>query len=242
MDKINLTEACEILSISTATGHNWVKNGRLTPPFSKKATKKLLLDIQNDNLDKLKSRRNKKHITGVHSPKGYADKDAYKTVCNIISNSIKGYERVILAEYSLKLLCSVGLIKSNSTILLEEFFSTNPLIDDLLGNNSINDEIKPALIFDVEFTKGQDFLGLLYMSLQTLTNRKSNGVYYTPFNVVRDTVENLSIIPTSKTIIDPCCGTGNFLINCYLHKNIKLENIHGTDIDEISIIDRKSVV
>lgn len=235
MDNISLTEACKILSISTATGRNWVKSGRLTPPFSRQAINELLIDIQNNNVDKLKSRRNKSHISGVHSPKGYADNNTYKTVCNIISKSIKGYERVILAEYSLKLLRSVGLIKSDSTILLEDYFTKNPLIDDLLGNNLINDEIKPALIFDVEFIKGQDFLGLLYMSLQTLTNRKSKGVYYTPFTVVRDTIENSSI-PTSATIIDPCCGTGNFLINVYLHKNIQLENIFGTDIDEISIM------
>ncbi len=222
MDNINLNEACKILSISTATGRNWVKSGRLATPFSKQAIHKLLIDIQNNNIDKLKSRRNKTHISGVFAPKGYVNDDSYKTICNIISNSIKGYERVILAEYALKLLRSVGLIK-------------NPLIDDLLGNNSINDEIKPALIFDVEFTAGQDFLGALYMSLQTLNSRKSNGVYYTPFSVVRDTIENLQV-PTSKAIIDPCCGTGNFLINAYLHKNIAIENIYGTDIDEVSIM------
>jgi len=235
LDNINLTEACEILSISTATGRNWVKSGRLVPPFSKQAINKLLIDIQNNNIDKLKSRRNKTHIPGVFAPKGYVDDNSYKTVCNIISKAISGYERVILAEYSLKLLRSVGLIKSDSPILLEEYFANNPLIDDLLGNNCFDDKIKPALIFDVEFIKGQDFLGLLYMSLQTLNNRKSNGVYYTPFSVVSDTIENLSI-SASKTIIDPCCGTGNFLINAYLHKNIAIENIFGTDIDEISIM------
>ena len=235
LDNINLNEACKILSISTATGRNWVKSGRLTPPFSKQAINELLIDIQNNNINKLKSRRNKNHISGIFAPKSYVDDNSYKTVCNIINKAINGYERVILAEYSLKLLRSVGLIKSDSTILLEEYLAKNPLIDDLLGNSCFNDEIKPALIFDVEFIKGQDFLGLLYMSLQTLNNRKSNGVYYTPFSVVRDSVENLSI-PTSKTIIDPCCGTGNFLINAYLHKNMAIENIFGTDIDEISIM------
>jgi len=235
VDNISLNDACKILSISTATGRNWVKSGRLIPPFSSQAINKLLFDIQNNNVDKLKSRRNKNHISGIHSPKGYTDNNTYKTVCNIISRSIKGYERVILAEYSLKLLRSVGLIKSDNTILLKEHFAINPLIVDLLGNNSINDEIKPALVFDIEYTAGQDFLGLLYMSLQTLTNRKSNGVYYTPFSVVWDAIENLSL-PTSATIIDPCCGTGNFLVNAYLHKNIPLKNIHGTDIDEISIM------
>jgi len=236
LDNISLNEACKILSISTATGRNWLKSGRLTSPLSKHAVTELLINIQSNNIDKLKSRRNKNHISGVFAPKGYTNDNSYKTVCNIISKAINGYEKVILAEYSLKLLRSVGLIKSEHSILLEEYFVKNPLIDDLLGNNSINDEIKPALIFDVEFTAGQDFLGLLYMSLQTLTSRKSNGVYYTPISVVEDTIKNLQIDKPSATIVDPCCGTGNFLINAFIHKNIMIENIYGQDIDSISIM------
>ena len=122
-DTISLSETCKILSISLATGRNWLKSGRLTPVnlnnkphlFSRQVVNELLINIQNNNVDKLKSRRNKTHVSGVFTPKGYVDDDnSYKAVCNIIKEVEKlpiGYERVILAEYSLKSLRSIGLIK-----------------------------------------------------------------------------------------------------------------------------------
>ena len=67
-----LAQFCDELSISLATGKNWIKLGKITPDiefspipiFSSKYIKKLKSDIQIGKNPNLKSRRNKKFISG----------------------------------------------------------------------------------------------------------------------------------------------------------------------------------
>ena len=65
-------ELCDELSISTATGRNWIKLGKITPEytekktpyFSKKYMKSLHAELQSGKNKALKSRRNKKFVSG----------------------------------------------------------------------------------------------------------------------------------------------------------------------------------
>jgi len=72
MDYISLKELCEELSISIATGRNWIKLGKLKPEYTKKNSPyfakdyvaSLKCEIQTGKNSALKSRRNKKYISG----------------------------------------------------------------------------------------------------------------------------------------------------------------------------------
>lgn len=72
MDYISLKKLCEKLSISTATGRNWIKLGKSapeftekkTPYFSKKYVETLCAELQSGKNKALKSRRNKKFVSG----------------------------------------------------------------------------------------------------------------------------------------------------------------------------------
>ena len=72
MDYLSLKELCKELSISTATGRNWMKLGKLdpeytekkTPYFSKKYVSTLRAKLQSGEDKALKSRRNKKFVSG----------------------------------------------------------------------------------------------------------------------------------------------------------------------------------
>ncbi len=62
-------------------------------------------------------------------------------------------------------------------------------------------------------------------------HRNKEGVYYTPSGTIRNIYkifegEDLS----QKTLLDPCCGSGNFLIEA-LEKGFAPENIFGYEID-----------
>ncbi|AFM00467.1 type I restriction-modification system methyltransferase subunit [Desulfitobacterium dehalogenans ATCC 51507] len=264
-DCFELNEVCDLLSISKATAINWIKNSTLKPIdikgnknlFLKKDIEALLFDIKRGNNSKLKSRRNKNYISGTYIPKTYIQsKEGIEVVGKIISclDSIdlaEGYERVILAEYALKLLTSRKMIsfepkRTDSTCFLRYYLKDarfagrySVLIDDLLGD--IKDielqlvKLSPALNFYIDYINEQDFLGLLSMSLQNLEERKSKGVYYTPLTVVKDTVDWLKpMLHKDIKILDPCCGTGNFLM--YAYKYIKnLEGLHGYDISPLSV-------
>ena len=71
-DYLTLKELCKELSISTATGRNWIKLGKLTPEytdkrtpyFSKKYVAQLYAELHSGENKALKSRRNKKFISG----------------------------------------------------------------------------------------------------------------------------------------------------------------------------------
>lgn len=101
-----------------------------------------------------------------------------------------------------------------------------------------------------KYEPGVDTLGLLYMSLRDIGSRKNAGSYYTPTDIVRKSIDNLHInsdymdnaldntapckTPSKDlTILDPCCGSGNFLIQ--LPDDIECQNIYGCDIDPICV-------
>ncbi|WP_372519679.1 HsdM family class I SAM-dependent methyltransferase [Candidatus Ruminimicrobiellum ovillum] len=57
--------------------------------------------------------------------------------------------------------------------------------------------------------------------------KKNNGIYYTDINLSKLIIDYLNI-DTSKTVLDPCCGTGSFLYSA-LSKGCN--NIFGIDKD-----------
>ncbi len=262
---IELNEVCDLLSISKATAINWIKNSTLKPSdsgekrnlFFKKDIEALLLELKDGSNSKLKSRRNKNYIRGTFIPRTYIqNKKGIENVENIIAhmNCVdlpEDYERVILAEYALKLLFNRGLFSTESgefprhcllSFYLQSkqlFGSYSMLIDDLLENVSDLEgqilHLKTALSLPMDYIEEQDLLGLLYMSLQNAGERKSRGVYYTPLAVVKDSVDHLEPFLHEKIrLLDPCCGTGNFLMHVY--KYIKnLDGIYGYDISPLSV-------
>ena len=83
----------------------------------------------------------------------------------------------------------------------------------------------------------------------SITKEKSHGIFYTPEWIVNLILDHIGYINDleQKTIIDPACGSGNFLtiildrLLNYLEnknfsyedkKNIIIKNIYGIDIDE----------
>lgn len=113
------------------------------------------------------------------------------------------------------------------------------LIDDLLPD-------KAGALFCVErhpqwfaveyqYEETEDILGLLYISCKNLGSRKATGAYYTPTSVVKRLIGRLfeRNCAQQKTVFDPCCGTGNFLLQ--LPEEVSLVNIYGNDMDELSV-------
>lgn len=64
--------------------------------------------------------------------------------------------------------------------------------------------------------------------------KNREGVYYTPPSVVLSLFNSIPTEFSSKRFLDPCCGTGNFLVEA-LNQGLKPENIYGSDVDEIAV-------
>ena len=88
----------------------------------------------------------------------------------------------------------------------------------------------------MDYVEDDDTLGFAYISLMNLGRRKSKGTYYTPVEVVKKLVFHLkdTSVITGKYVLDPCCGSGNFLLEIGKHTGTP-ELLYGQDIDPIAI-------
>ncbi|MCI8684161.1 MAG: N-6 DNA methylase [Lachnospiraceae bacterium] len=260
----SLSEFCRELSVSEATGRNWIRLGKIRPDrevqgkprFSRTYTEKILKKLQKKDAGFLQARRNKKHLTGNAIDRNYIPKDSpnlkkiSRTAAVLAGISQTDLLlRAVLAECALQLLCQAYGIR----VSFEKYFLSHYLEGEIaLGQyGELVQELFPegkeayaALLTAEQKTLFQtayvlepnaDILGLLYISLKNLRERKAAGSYYTPAHIVRKMTADLQERNGGNlTILDPCCGTGNFLLQ--LPEHISLEQIAGRDIDALSIL------
>ena len=264
-DTLSLNELCSYLSISTATGRNWIKLNKITPTgfhenrpyFSRIYCEELKASILSGKNTALKSRRNKKYISGSYLYKDYVSSDS-KNISIVdellreielsLSDSFDNLLNALLAECALQLIKQKNNITSESAdhllhAYLSGSFSTGKydcLINDLIKSCDITtlEELSklPCFRFQYTYEESEDILGLLYISCQNISNRKATGAYYTPTKVVKSLINHLSknaTLNSESRVLDPCSGSGNFLLQL---PNTSVDNIYGTDIDDTSVM------
>ena len=202
-EKLSITQVCELLSISQATAKNWIRLGKLKidsdgETFDKKYIEALISEIKSGKDNRLKSRRNKKSVSGKVLYKDYIKNNHNREIVESILNSCDQITedelRVILANFAIQLYQQSGGIVVSDYLLLEgksditnnDVF--NSLIKDLLGNIDVSQitltNIQTALNSKVQLVPLEDTLGFAYISLRDLSHRKQTGAYYTPEKTV----------------------------------------------------------
>ena len=208
-----LKEFCEQLSISVATGKNWLRLGKITPTqmidhlpfFSADYIDNLKKEILSGLNNALKSRRNKKYVSGNIIYQSYLPATSlnYELSRQLITyaETINLSEELInymIAEVAIRLLCQTRLTEPSSvpaSYLLDYLNHRislgiyQSLVDDLIESctNARTLIENYPFVFDLPFTyeEKEDLLGLLYLSLQNLRDRKATGSYYTPAHIVK---------------------------------------------------------
>ena len=259
---MSLSDLCKELSVSVATGRNWLKLGKLTPSceikkspfFSKEYVTSIKDDIRSGRKNALKNRRNKKYVSGNNIYNSYVSEASKNLpiVQNIIDVAEKAnFEftdntlRLVIAECAIQLILTKNGYFEKDNCLIKYIHGELPelncwyLVDDLIGNKpnaeALIHDCSKLFTYTFVYEPSEDVLGLLYISLKNIRERKATGSYYTPTKVVRllcDKVFSMNN-PHGKRILDPCCGTGNFILQ--LPSEIEYENIYGNDIDSISV-------
>ena len=136
------------------------------------------------------------------------------------------------------------LIQSINGIISQE--SLNKFISEIAGkeklnsraNKSFKDEHDHKEISDkvnklIKEFKGE-IIGIEYERSLSDSYRNKEGVYYTPSWIVKDLFKNIKITSNLK-FLDPCCGSGNFLIEA-IRQGIAPENVYGFDTDENAVL------
>ncbi|MDD6212711.1 MAG: N-6 DNA methylase, partial [Clostridiales bacterium] len=262
MEKPSLTmnEVCELLSISRDTAKNWIRLGKMIPDvenqeFSREYMDNFLAEIRSDNNRKLKSRRNKKKAAGKILYKEYIhteeNRELVKDLLELGIIQSENDLRMVLADFAVQLYYqSRGIGYSKGPVLVDflsqkEFQDFRILVQDLLGPQSLDGDrvnrLLPALEKDIHYVQGEDSLGFVYISLRDIGQRKSTGAYYTPEKVMDELIENLmeNLHKTGKerkqrTICDPCCGSGNFLLRLGT-QGMDCSRLYGQDMDPVSV-------
>ena len=216
-----LSEACELLSISTATGRNWMKSGRLIPvdgTFSNKPAfeESSLLAFKealaNGTIPGLKSRRNKTYISAEVPA---SDDSSLRCRLRYCAEQL-----ILSANYN-----DISLFQ----LFLNDLAEENCFCEWETKNSEYCAETTYT------YTAGEDTLGLLYQSLCTMGDRKASGSYYTSSSLAKRLVENhLPVFQHNQTVFDPSCGTGIFLLQ--LPTDFPMKNIYGNDINPLSAV------
>lgn len=212
-------------------------------------------EIESGASPRLKSRRNKKAIEGTYIPAEYVKSEEYQNYAEEIlqlvnRSSLEINSPLILLEVALGLFVrrrrlevspqfkelSLSELASEGKLNLGSSASLFLALYDFRQKSS---EAQLKILreihrLDLSFISGEDLLGLLYMSLSNLNHRKTSGSYYTPSTLV-DSLVDKSLKSLSATalpkIIDPCCGSGNFLIKLFLALRSQLLN-DGLSMEE----------
>ncbi len=259
---VSLMDFCSQLSISVATGKNWIKLGKVKPViknkiicFNQEYVNKLKNEILNDENKILKSRRNKKYVKGNLLYKSYVDENSLNAlevsnVLEIIKQDKIDIDisliRCLIYEYAIQSILIKYKRQSNIKNVLYKYLNGEIDIGEYKNLFIFNKREKKEYlkiikenrdIFEVkyQYENNNDIMGLLYISLKSLSDRKVFGIYYTPQKIVKKLNEKLFVDKNIaiKKILDPSCGTGNFLLN--LPDSVKFEQIYASDIDEESV-------
>ena len=86
----------------------------------------------------------------------------------------------------------------------------------------------------VEILDSKEFMTDLYAGLGD-EKRKELGQFYTPAKICIKMIEKFSFDTLeNKTILDPCCGSGNLLIACLI-AGADSDKIFGNEYDEVAV-------
>lgn len=201
-------KTAEKLGISEATARNWEKLGIAEDEYA----------------TKLKSRANKRQSSKLSKPREYcANENLLLEIDRIVSYTTR-------QPFSISaVLCLVAerlLPRSQNSFLRKEHADWKSEIERIPDSfltwfSSIS----------LEETEG-DILGLLYQSLLSEGSKAKNGSYYTPQHLVHAMI-SAHCMPSS-TVLDPACGTGQFLLESANFINDPTQ-LYGIDNDPIAV-------
>ncbi|WP_409341421.1 TaqI-like C-terminal specificity domain-containing protein [Paenibacillus sp. MBLB4367] len=232
------------------------KEGR-SPLFDRRIVAELRTELFAANSQRLKQRRNKAAAEGNLIPAEYVKSmglvELARTVVQLVGEENAAVRsEAVLAEIALRLLADRGHIAAKETdlraggilaavhagkITLGAYGNPISALFDFRkdGPSPVEQSVMRRLLkTPVRYMEGEDLLGLLYMSLSNLRTRKPQGSYYTPSKLVEALVESsLKLLADHPlpAVIDPCCGSGNFLIHTYLSLKAKLLQA-GTAVED----------
>lgn len=173
--------------------------------------------------NRLISRANKSKSQKRVAPNSYVNIDGLTSFAQRVTEMNESKFDIIFSLCYQKL--SLPALQGNPNIkrFVEEYGRNEPVYIDIPRNLLESDS-------DI------DWIGYIYQYITEEGIRNLEGRYYTNYNIVKTMLDGIDL-SDGRTLFDPCCGGGAFLLNA---QNGSLSQLYGTDADEIAVMITKA--
>ena len=247
---LSVTQAAQIIGVSAATIRNWARAGHLSPAathplsFAEESVREIKKKIGSASFARLQIRANKT-ARGQLAPAGICRECAAARACRRdrgLSQCGTPGGREVLFLAAIRVLELAGEVckakhgglfspesytawarQSVKSVMLD-WLSTLGQRAGETGYHRIDELMHPA--------DGEDYCGLLYQSLSREGDKSAHGSFFTPSHLVADSLSQMT--GTVNSFLDPCCGTGIYLIAAARRFQLNPEMIYGFDRDRIA--------
>ena len=189
--------------------------------FISKATQRNWDKLKNKGTDRLTRRANKSRSQRIITPEGYVMaaslprfveelKEAYYPVNDLIFSLCASY-----VEHN-------KVNEANKRRFFEEYTQYQRI--DL--------EVPRQILKN----RQDDWIGFVYQSLIAEGPRILKGLYYTKPVIVNEMLSDIRILSGEK-LLDPCCGSGIFLLKA---QHAEMEQLYGIDNDPLAVMIAKA--
>ena len=253
-EMISIREASSLLEVSPATVRNWQRHGYLSttakPHVARKEVLSLKQKLVSGELDRLQKRANKKQASGSFVPDEMVMSVEFGRELELLLTHIKNHS--LSMEASLCLLALKLCTLQQDAVLQKQ---ADPLkLKSYSGwqRQSLKNELA-IWLEDIKLPKAgtkkylayvellnllseshqADTLGIIYQSLLATGEKSKLGSYYTPQDIIVDVLESYG--DCGGTLLDPCCGTGHFLLTAVGFGYQTPEHLMGFDTDALSV-------
>ncbi|MGQ0556697.1 MAG: TaqI-like C-terminal specificity domain-containing protein [Nitrospiraceae bacterium] len=197
-------------------------------------------------LGRLRARANKSRSEVITIPKEYL---GHPRLIEVVQHIVDTFKSEHLDLEITMFFLSLRVLELRGEVLRTPFASIHdPSSFQSWRRNSIKSEIthwQPPLASQADkrgyrtiylsfnSVEDEDFLGFVYQSLCKEGDKANKGSYYTPSSVIRDSLCQQTF--SGESFLDPCCGTGNYLISASKILHLSPDKIYGFDSDSIAV-------
>lgn len=186
-----------------------------------KATQRNWDKLQNNAPDRLTHRANKSRSQKIIMPEGYVMAGSLPRFVEDLRNTTWPVNNLIFS------LCALfvehnKVSEANRKRFFEEYAQYQRV-----------DVSVPRQILK---NRQDDWIGFIYQSLMAEGHRILKGLYYTKPVIVNEMLSGIRVL-NGETFLDPCCGSGIFLLKV---EHAQMEQLYGIDNDPLAVMIAKA--
>ncbi len=189
--------------------------------FISKATQRNWDKLKNNGTDRLTRRANKSRSQRIITPEGYVMAASLPRFVEELKEAYYPIDDLIFS------LCADYLEHNRvNEVNKSRFF------EEYVHYQRINLEVPRQILKN----RNDDWIGFVYQSMTAEGHRILKGLYYTKPVIVNEMLSDIHILKGER-LLDPCCGSGIFLLKV---PHAQMEQLYGIDNDPLAVMIAKA--